>query len=58
MFKDICHTKKLVPWIKKICHKLNIIAVTIHGENGIKWAKKNKPDIIKIALWIIIIFHS
>ena len=24
-------------------------AVTIHGENGLKWAKKMKPDLIKIA---------
>ena len=24
-------------------------AVTIHGENGLNWAKKIKPDLIKIA---------
>ena len=51
MFKKYLVTpKSWFPELKNICHKLNMnFAVTIHGDNGIKWAKKNKPDIIKIA---------
>ena len=51
MFKKYLVTpKSWFPELKNICHKLNMnFAVTIHGENGINWAKKNKPDIIKIA---------
>ncbi len=51
MFKKYLVTpKSWFPELKNICHKLNMnFAVTIHGNNGIKWAKKNKPDLIKIA---------
>jgi len=48
--KNLVTPKSWFPELKKLCHKRNMaFAVTIHGENGIKWAKKNKPDIIKIA---------
>ena len=42
MFKKYLVTpKSWFPELKNICHKLNMnFAVTIHGENGIKWAKK------------------
>jgi N-acetylneuraminate synthase/N,N'-diacetyllegionaminate synthase len=51
MFDKYLVTPKFwFPELKKLCHKKNLFfAVTIHGENGIKWAKKNKPDFIKIA---------
>ena len=51
MFKKYLVTpKKWFPELKNLCHKLNMsFAVTIHGENGIKWAKKIKPDYLKIA---------
>ena len=51
MFKRYLVTPKgWFPELKNICHsyKMNF-AVTIHGDNGLRWAKKNKPDIIKIA---------
>lgn len=48
--KYLVTPKSWFPELKKLCHKKNLFfAVTIHGENGIKWAKKNKPDFIKIA---------
>ena len=51
MFKKYLATpKSWFPELKKLCHKNKMaFCVTIHGENGIRWAKKNKPDIIKIA---------
>jgi len=48
--KNLVTPKSWFPELKKLCHKRKMaFAVTIHGENGIKWAKKNKPDIIKVA---------
>jgi len=48
--KKLATPKSWFPELKKLCHKKKMaFAVTIHGENGIKWAKKNKPDIVKIA---------
>ena len=51
MFDKFLKTpKNWFPTLKNFVHKMNMdFAVTIHGDNGIKWAKKIKPDIIKIA---------
>jgi len=51
MFKNYLVTpKKWFPKLKNFCHSLGLdFAVTIHGENGLNWAKKIKPDLIKIA---------
>ena len=51
MFKKYLVTpKKWFPRLKNLCHALGLdFAITIHGENGLKWAKKMKPDLIKIA---------
>lgn len=48
--KYLVTPKSWFPELKALCHKKKLaFAVTIHGENGINWAKKNKPDFIKIA---------
>ena len=51
MFNKYLKTpKKWFPQLKKLTHNLGMdFAVTIHGNNGIKWAKRIKPDIIKVA---------
>ena len=51
MFKNYLVTpKKWFPKLKNLCHSLGLdFAITIHGENGLKWAKKINPDLIKIA---------
>jgi sialic acid synthase SpsE len=48
--KHLVTPKSWFPELKQLCHKNNMaFCATIHGDNGIKWAKKNSPDIIKIA---------
>ena len=51
MFDKFLKTPKdWFPFLKNLCHKKKFdFAVTIHGENGIRWAKLIKPDLIKIA---------
>jgi len=42
--------KNWFPKIKNYCKTKKMdVGVTIHGEEGIRWAKKIKPDFIKIA---------
>ena len=51
MFQNYLVTpKSWFPKLKNLCHSLSLdFAITIHGENGLKWAKKIQPDLIKIA---------
>ena len=51
MFKKFLKTpKSWFPKLKNLCHKKKkYFGITIHGENGLNFAKKIKPDFVKIA---------
>lgn len=51
MFKNFLKTpKSWFPRLKNLCHKKKkYFGITIHGENGLKFAKRIKPDFVKIA---------
>jgi sialic acid synthase SpsE len=51
MFENFLKTpKNWFPELKDLCHELGMdCAVTIHGEDGLRWVKEMEPDLIKIA---------